>query len=95
MKAYWGVDVYIYILFTSALVEIEWPTSRPGRYISKEKGPCTHWIEGWVDPRAGLDDVEKIKSFPSRDFDPTFVQTAASRYTDCAISLPYMHVYTG
>jgi hypothetical protein len=21
----------------------------------------THWTEGWVDPRAGLDDVEKRK----------------------------------
>jgi hypothetical protein len=26
-----------------------------------EKGPRTHWIGGWVDPRAGLDDVEKRK----------------------------------
>jgi hypothetical protein len=24
-----------------------------------ERAPCTHWIEGWMDPRAGLDDVEK------------------------------------
>jgi hypothetical protein len=23
--------------------------------------PRTHWIEGWVDSRAGLDDVEKKK----------------------------------
>jgi hypothetical protein len=22
---------------------------------------CTHWIGGWVDPRAGVDDVEKGK----------------------------------
>jgi hypothetical protein len=25
------------------------------------KVPGTHWIGGWVDPRAGLDDVEKKK----------------------------------
>jgi hypothetical protein len=25
------------------------------------KNPGTHWIGGWVDPRAGLDDVEKRK----------------------------------
>jgi hypothetical protein len=24
-----------------------------------ERVPGTHWIGGWVDPRAGLDDVEK------------------------------------
>jgi hypothetical protein len=26
-----------------------------------KKSPGTHWIGGWVDPRAGLDDVEKRK----------------------------------
>jgi hypothetical protein len=26
-----------------------------------ERAPSTHWIGGWVDPRAGLDDVEKGK----------------------------------
>jgi hypothetical protein len=25
--------------------------------------PGIHWIGGWVDPRAGLDDVEKTKFF--------------------------------
>jgi hypothetical protein len=24
------------------------------------KNPGTHWIGGWMDPRAGLEDVEKI-----------------------------------
>jgi hypothetical protein len=52
MKAYEGVDVYIHIFLTSALVG-EWSTSRSGRFT-----PCTHWIGGWVNPRAGLDDLE-------------------------------------
>jgi hypothetical protein len=26
-----------------------------------ERAPGTHWIGGWVGPRAGLDDVEKTK----------------------------------
>jgi hypothetical protein len=39
---------------TSALVGSEWAASRPGRF-----NPGTHWIGGWVDPRPGLDDVEK------------------------------------
>jgi hypothetical protein len=34
--------------------------SRPGRFTPGEIAPGTHWIEGWRDPRAGLDDVEKI-----------------------------------
>jgi hypothetical protein len=32
-------------------------TSRP--LYSQEKSPPTHWIAGWVGPRADLDDVEK------------------------------------
>jgi hypothetical protein len=46
---------------TSALVGGEWSASRPARFIPGERAPSTLWIEGWVDPRAGLDDVEKRK----------------------------------
>jgi hypothetical protein len=51
MKAFGGVDVYTHIFLTSALDGGEWLASSPGRST-----PSTHW---WVDPRAGLDDVEK------------------------------------
>jgi hypothetical protein len=30
------------------------PASRPGRFILRERAPGTHWIGGWVGPRAGL-----------------------------------------
>jgi hypothetical protein len=40
-----------------------WSASRPGRFISGERAPDTHWRGGWVDPRAGLDDVEQRKFF--------------------------------
>jgi hypothetical protein len=33
--------------------------SRPGRFTPVERAPSTHWIGGWVKPRADLDDVEK------------------------------------
>jgi hypothetical protein len=39
----------------------QWLTSRPGRFTSGERAPGTHWIGGWVDLRAGLDDLEKRK----------------------------------
>jgi hypothetical protein len=39
----------------------EWSASRPGRFTPGERAPGTHWIEGWVGPRASLDDVEKRK----------------------------------
>jgi hypothetical protein len=61
MKAYWGVEVWIHIFLTSALVGGEWSASRRGRFTPKERAPGTHWRGGWVGPRAGLDDVENRK----------------------------------
>jgi hypothetical protein len=45
-----------------------------------EKSPGTHWIGGWVNPRADLDDVEKITflTLPGFDLDPSVVQLVAS-----------------
>jgi hypothetical protein len=63
MKAYGGVDVKIHIFLTSALAGGEWLASRPGRFTPMERAAGTHWIGGRVDPRAGLDDVEKRKFF--------------------------------
>jgi hypothetical protein len=37
----------------------EWSASRPGRFAPGERASDTYWIGGWVDPRAGLDDLEK------------------------------------
>jgi hypothetical protein len=46
---------------TSTLDGGEWSASTPG-----EIAPGTHWIGGWVSPRAGLGVVKK-KSYPCRD----------------------------
>jgi hypothetical protein len=64
MKTYGGVDVYIYVFLTSALVGGEWSSSRSGRFTPGERAPGTHWIGGWVGPKAGLDDMEKRKFLP-------------------------------
>jgi hypothetical protein len=61
MKAYGEVYVQSHIFLTSALAGGEWSASRPSRFIPGERAPDTHWIGGWVDPRAGLDDVENGK----------------------------------
>jgi hypothetical protein len=58
MKVYRGVT---HSLLTSALVGGEWLASRPNLFTPGEKDPGTHWTGGWVDPRTGLDDVEKRK----------------------------------
>jgi hypothetical protein len=46
---------------TSALYGGEWSASHPGRSTPKERAPGTHWIGGWVGPRAVLDAVVKKK----------------------------------
>jgi hypothetical protein len=72
MKAYGGVDVYIHIFLSSALAGGEWSASRPGRFTPGERAPGTHWIGGWFDPRAGLDDSEKRKflTLPGLELQP-------------------------
>jgi hypothetical protein len=50
MKTYGGVDVQIHIFLTSALA---------GCVVNFTSQP--HWIGGWVDPRVGLEDIEKRK----------------------------------
>jgi hypothetical protein len=88
--AYGGVDVWIHIFLTSALVGGEWSASHPGRFTSGERALGTLLIGGWVDPGAGLDDVEKRIFNRNRDSnsDPSVFQPIASRYTNYAISVP-------
>jgi hypothetical protein len=61
MKAYGGVDVYIHIFLTSPLAGGEWSASRHGRFTPGGRTSDTHWIGDWVDPRAGLEYMEKRK----------------------------------
>jgi hypothetical protein len=80
----------IHIFLTSTLVVGEWSASRPCHFIIGGKAPGTLLIGGWVDPRAGLDNVEKIKllTLPGHEFRPPAVQPVASRYTDYGIPAP-------
>jgi hypothetical protein len=74
---------------TLALDGGEWSASRTGRFTPRERAPCTHWIGGWVGPRAVLDVVayRKIPS-PRRESNPRtpIVQPVAQRYTNWVIT---------
>jgi hypothetical protein len=73
---------------SSALDEGEWSVSRPGRFNCMGRAPGTHWIGGWVGPRAVLDAVVKRKTpSPSRESNPRtpIVQPLAERYTDWVV----------
>jgi hypothetical protein len=65
MKTYREVDVQIHVFLTSVLVGVERSSSRPGHFT-----PSTHWIGSWVDPRAGLDDVEKREVLTLPELEP-------------------------
>ena len=56
-------------------------SSTPRPHFTPGKRPSTHFIGGWVGPRAGLDG-RKISSPPG--FNPRTVQPVVSRYTDWA-----------
>jgi hypothetical protein len=74
MKAEGAEDGSGHFFLTSALVGGEWSASHSGRFTTGERSLSTHWIGGWVDPRAGLDDVEKEKIL-----DPTRIRTPTPR----------------
>jgi hypothetical protein len=70
---------------TSALDGGELSASRPGRFTPGERASDTHWIGGWVGPRAVLDTVVKRKiPSPRRESNTRtlIVQPVAQRYTD-------------
>jgi hypothetical protein len=80
--------MYIHIFLTSALVGGEWWPSRPGRFTPGERASGTHWLGGWVDLRAGLDDLEKRQflTLPGLELRPLGrLTTVASRYIEYAI----------
>jgi hypothetical protein len=56
-----------------------------------ERDPGTHCIGGWVDPRVGLDDLNKRQFLTLSEFElltPSVVEPIASRYTDYVIPAP-------
>jgi hypothetical protein len=84
----WGsgcIDPHFLDLGTS----LRWVVSfTPLPLYPRERAPGTHFKGGWVDPRAGLDDMHKWKFFtlPGLKLScPLVIQPIASRYTDWAI----------
>jgi hypothetical protein len=82
---------------TSALDGGKRSASRPGRFTPRERAPGTHWIGGWVGPRAVVDVVVKRK-IPSPHWDlnprtPT-VQPVSQCYTDWAITALAIKLYS-
>jgi hypothetical protein len=75
MKAYGGMDVWIHVFFTSALVGVEWSSSRPGRFIPREIGPGRRL--GGPQNQSGRCGKEKNLTMPG--IEPVAIPTELSR----------------
>jgi hypothetical protein len=88
------MEAYFHVFLTSALDGEEWSASRPGRFTLRERDPGTHWIEGWVDPGAGLGTLVKRK-IPSPYLpgpEPPIIQPVAQRYTIEILEIPGTYI---
>jgi hypothetical protein len=57
MKMHWGSGGIAHTFLIVALDGSEWSASCPGCFTPRERAPGTHWIGGWVGPRASLNTV--------------------------------------
>jgi hypothetical protein len=72
-----------YSFLTSTLYGGEWSVSHPGRALPPGKDPHhTHWTEGWVGLRAGLDTEPREKSFASARDRTLVMQSVVRHETD-------------
>jgi hypothetical protein len=62
MKAYRGVEVLLHTFLALGLDGDEWSASLSDRFAPRERAHGTHFIGGWVGPRAILDMVAKWKN---------------------------------
>jgi hypothetical protein len=70
-------------------MEVSGQLHAPAGLLSRETTSGTHWIGGWVGPRAGLEVMEKRKtSCPYREPNPDSSAIHPVAYTNCAITGP-------
>jgi hypothetical protein len=63
---------------TSAPDGGERSASRPSRFTSRERTPCTHWIEDWVGSRAGLEESGENFLAPNENRTPAVQPVVAT-----------------
>jgi hypothetical protein len=80
--------------FISTLDGDEWSASCPSRFTCRESAPVAYYIGGSVDPRAGLDNVEKRKTSLSTAGNRTrVIQFVAPHSTDKVIQVSHQVYY--
>jgi hypothetical protein len=79
-KAVWRSGGIAPPFLTPALDGGEWWASPSCRFTPLDKDSATHWIGGWLGPRAGLDAVEKRKILHCRESNPGCPTDSPSLY---------------
>jgi hypothetical protein len=80
-----------FLLLTSVQCGGEWSASCIGCSIPGERFAGTHWLEGWVRPRAGLNvwggegGWDEDKNRCPKEKQNSIFQSVASRYAECAV----------
>jgi hypothetical protein len=77
MRRSGGMELEFQAFLTSALDGDGWSASRSGRFTPRERTSSTHWIGGWVGPRAGLDSAVKKNSQPLPGLEHPIIQPVA------------------
>jgi len=57
----WGRGIAPHILNLDTVLRVIGQFHAPSAFTPGERAPRTHWIGGWLNPRAGLDAVAKRK----------------------------------
>jgi hypothetical protein len=76
---------------TSELDRVEWSATRSCRFTPGEKFAGTHWIGGWVDPRAGVDAVKRSILY-CWESDPVLPAHSPSLYRLSHPDSPYINI---
>jgi len=63
-------------------------SSHPGRFIPKGTIPSTHFVEGWLSPRAGPDVEKKGKLLPPSEVEPRYLYLAVGLQVTLRCSVP-------
>jgi hypothetical protein len=64
------MEIWLHSFFDLGTRRGEWSASRSDRFTPTERVPGTHWIGGWVGPRAVLDTVKRKIPSPRRESNP-------------------------
>jgi hypothetical protein len=82
MKSDRGVELQLHSFLTSEQAGGKWSTSGPGHFT-----PGTHWTGGWLNPRSGLDILEKKNFFHLLRIDHQIILTILTTLSQLRLNL--------